>query len=387
MNTIIEYILFLGGAEGLLLTLYLLNKKENVTANRILAITLFAYSIDILYALFISKKLYLVYPQFIGLNGPLPYIYSPSIFLYTHMVSSNKKVFTTKHLFHFIPAALMILITIPFFIFIPAEAKIALMNPATKKDLSIIIFRTIIPFYGISYMVLCIKDIKRYHIRLKENFSNIEKLKLDWLIYLIIGIALVWFMEFIQIILIDILGKPENIAYQYIYLTVSVLLYFVTYKSLSQPEIFSDIKLSDNEIKEEEKTTIYKKSGLTDDKAKQYLARLIEIMQKEKPYLNSDLSLSDLSSMLEISTHNLSEIINTQLSKTFYDFVNYYRVEEVKRLMNEDKKNAYSILAIAFDAGFNSKSSFNNIFKKTTGVTPSEYRKSTNKENPLPSTD
>jgi AraC-like DNA-binding protein len=97
-------------------------------------------------------------------------------------------------------------------------------------------------------------------------------------------------------------------------------------------------------------------------------------MQSEKPYLKPNLSLSDLSLMLGISSHNLSEIINTQLKKSFYDFINSYRIEEVIRLMKEDKNEAYSILSIAFDSGFNSKSSFNMIFKKLKGQTPSHFR-------------
>lgn len=102
-------------------------------------------------------------------------------------------------------------------------------------------------------------------------------------------------------------------------------------------------------------------------------------MATQKPYLKSNLSLTDLSDLLDVSTHNLSEIINTRLNKSFYDYVNECRVEEVKKMLLDDKYKSYSILAIAYEAGFNSKSSFNTIFKKITGTTPSGYRNSSAK--------
>ncbi|NOY60505.1 MAG: helix-turn-helix transcriptional regulator, partial [Calditrichaeota bacterium] len=96
--------------------------------------------------------------------------------------------------------------------------------------------------------------------------------------------------------------------------------------------------------------------------------------QTQKPYLISDLTLPQLANMLHISAHNLSEILNTYMQKNFFDFINHYRVEEVKNKLSDPKTQHLNILAIAFDAGFNSKTSFNTIFKKYTGQTPSQFR-------------
>jgi AraC-type DNA-binding domain-containing proteins len=231
--------------------------------------------------------------------------------------------------------------------------------------------------------MLSLFEVKKYHKRLKQNFSDIEKLKLDWLIYLLIGIIIVWSFEFVQIILIELLSEPENIVFNYIYVVISVSMYAVAFKSLKQPEIFiQSYPLEKNIVEDaaassgEDKNTSYKKSGLSDEKAALLINTLGTIMSTDKPYKTANLSLNDLAEMLSITPHNLSEIINTKLNKTFYDYISAYRVEEVKQLMKEDKNEVYSILSIALDAGFNSKSAFNNIFKKTTGITPSEYRKS-----------
>jgi AraC-like DNA-binding protein len=262
------------------------------------------------------------------------------------------------------------------------EVRLTLMNPNIEKSIYIIVLRTIIPFYGITYIILSVLEAKKYHHRLKENYSNIEKLKLNWLMYLIFGIGLVWLLELIQIILIDIARKPENIAYQYIYTAVSILIYMVTYKSLKQPEVFREVELKEKEIDEElsaaEEYSSYLKSGLTEISAQKILNHLLEIMEKDKPYLKSNLSLTDLSAKLGTSTHNLSEVINTKLNRSFYDFVNNYRVNEVKKMLKDKNYDSYPVLSIAFEAGFNSKSTFNNIFKKIAGVTPTEFRRSHN---------
>lgn len=378
-----ENILFAGGSLGLLLTFFLFNKKENIFANRMLGITFLAYSLDIFYAFYTVTELYLVYPSFIGLSGPLPFVYSPALYLYAHIVCENKKRFNPRYLFHFIPLGLILLAGIIGSFIFTNEVRLELMNPYTEKNPLIIVMRTIIPFYGIAYIILSLMDVKKYHHRLKENFSDIEKLKLNWLTYLIIVIALVWLLELVQIVLIDIAGKPENIAYRYIYAAVSLVIFMVTYKSLKQPEIFSEIELREKEDElspslTELEVSSYSKSGLSETKTQEILNSLNDIMEKEKPFLKINLSLSELSTMVGVTTHNLSEVINSRLNKSFYDFVNYYRVEEVKKMLKDEKYKSYSILSVAFEAGFNSKSTFNNIFKKYAGVTPTEFRRTSN---------
>ena len=375
-------ILFAGGMFGLLITIFLFNRKDNLVPNIILAITFGAYSIDIIYAFFITQKLYLRYPYFIGLNGMLPFIYSPAIYLYAKAVSSNKKNFEANFILHFSPAIVILIASIIGFFIFNNEEKLALLNPDVPKGVFIIIMRTLIPFYGITYIVLSLIEINKYHHRLKENFSEIESLKLNWLIYLIFAMTLVWMLEFVQIFLIDVAGKPENIFYKYIYLAISLIMFLIVYRSLKQPQIFSEVNFNEaeeiNEPKNEVEESGYHKSGLTEEKINEIASSLVMIMQNDKPYLKSNLSLSDLAQQNGVSAHNLSEVINTKLNKSFYDFINYFRVEEVKKMLNNVKYENYSILSIGFEAGFNSKTSFNTIFKKFTGKTPSEYKR-TNK--------
>ena len=108
--------------------------------------------------------------------------------------------------------------------------------------------------------------------------------------------------------------------------------------------------------------------------ANEYSEQLMEYMRLEKPYLNPELTLTQLASEIDISKHHLSQIINEQFNLNFFEFINQYRVEEVKSRINDPKFENYSLLGIAFDSGFNSKSSFNRIFKRLTNQTPSQYK-------------
>jgi len=168
-----------------------------------------------------------------------------------------------------------------------------------------------------------------------------------------------------------------------IFLEVSIFVYAIGYIGMFKTEIFEQPDLRKNLIQAHEieqskgivrKDQKYQKSGLTEKKASQYLNKLKTFMENEKPYLNPDLTLNDLSEQLNISNHNLSEILNTRLKQNFFDFVNQYRVEEVKMHLADPGKDHLTLLSIGLDAGFNSKSGFNAIFKKYMSITPSEYR-------------
>ena len=98
-------------------------------------------------------------------------------------------------------------------------------------------------------------------------------------------------------------------------------------------------------------------------------------MQLEKPYLNSELSLSKLGESFGVHSNYLSQVINERENKNFYDYINGYRIDEFKRMVSDPKKKNLTLLALAFDCGFNSKSVFNNSFKKLTNQTPSEFMK------------
>ena len=120
----------------------------------------------------------------------------------------------------------------------------------------------------------------------------------------------------------------------------------------------------------------YEYSKLTSDELTAYGEKLLEYLERKKPYLDNDLKLQDIADTMGLPSYHLSQIINTQLNRNFYDLINSYRIEEAKRQLSDPDKHDLKILAIAFEAGFNSKSAFNVAFKKYTNITPSRYRQS-----------
>jgi adenylate cyclase len=117
----------------------------------------------------------------------------------------------------------------------------------------------------------------------------------------------------------------------------------------------------------------YKRTTFTKQQASEIEIKLTEVMEKEKPYINPRLSSPDLAEMIDITTNQLSQFLNEHLDKNFYDYVNSFRLKEFQQLCKNPKYSHLSILGLAYECGFNSKTTFNAFFKREVGVTPSEY--------------
>jgi AraC-like DNA-binding protein len=119
----------------------------------------------------------------------------------------------------------------------------------------------------------------------------------------------------------------------------------------------------------------YSNSGLSEEEIRLIIVKLEHVMENQKFYLDPEITMDELADTINCSRHHLSQVLNAGLQKSFYDYINGYRVEEAKILLSDIAKANYKVSSIAYDAGFNSLSAFNEVFKKLTGVTPSQYRK------------
>jgi AraC-like DNA-binding protein len=164
---------------------------------------------------------------------------------------------------------------------------------------------------------------------------------------------------------------------------ITSFIYILGYLGIRQQPVYlsmidelDEILELETNTKEEEQSSKekYVRNKLSEEVKEEYKGKLLAFLEEEKPYLQAKLSIADLSNALEIPKHFISQIINDSLGQTFYSFINSYRVKEVKKRIQEDEEDKYTLLAIAFDSGFNSKSGFNNNFKLETGMTPLEYR-------------
>lgn len=365
-------VFLLGAIHGFVLAIVLATKKVNRLSNRIMGGLMLVFSVDLAMASFIGFETHLQFPHLIGLDFAITLFYGPLLFLYTSTLISGQPKLSGKDYLNFTPFLLLLIYTLPFYL-MSGEEKIESITMDTGLNYGPRLITDLKIGINLIYVAFALVLLVRYRKRLKDNFSSLEKRNLDWLQWFILGIVILASIATITNFLSSIYGA--DVLYTNINLFgITIYVYSIGYMGLRQPEFFAKFEEQVGE-EETEATARYSKSGLDENTAKTMMEKLTEIMEKEKPYIDNELNLSQLSDAVGISTHNLTEIINTLGGKNFYDFVNSYRVEEVKQRISEKTSGNLTILAIGLESGFNSKSSFNSVFKKHTGMTPSEFRK------------
>jgi len=229
-------------------------------------------------------------------------------------------------------------------------------------------------FSGTVYILLTFKLFKRLDINIFNNFSNSVYIDLDWLRMLVLLFGVIW-TALISITVIHHVFHMFSMVFctDGLFLSLSVFVILIGYFGLKQKVIFTNESfiVTDDFSRIQTK---YSGSRLNELEEKQYAEKLLSHMESSRPYLNPDLTLPLLAVELGMSSHLLSQVINEHFKLNFFDFVNQYRVEAFKELIVNPKYKNFSFLGIAFECGFNSKSAFNRIFKKATGLTPSKYK-------------
>lgn len=374
----LNLVLLIGAAQGFLLAIIILHKYRKLFANRFLALLIGLFSL-VLLSLFMSEvRVYRKIPYLFILLDGIPLLLFPLYYLYARHLVHHSTRLTKPEWLHFLPFVLYKLYSVTDLFKSKAE-MMALIQSVESQNLHgrYMIYNWVIAIQGFLYMTVTLAILVRYSEQIKNLFSSLDKIKLNWFRNMTIGAT--------SLLIIFLAGQTFVTAgihlshfFDLTSFLFAVFLYAVGYMGLVHSEIFMEPEVAhslDSAFKKGNQTKKYQKSGLSEDKAQTIEKDLIQLMEKEKPYVDSGLTLTQLAGRLEISPHNLSEVINTQLQQTFFDFINNYRVEQVKTDLADPQKQQYTFLALALEAGFNSKSSFNSIFKKHTGVTPSEYRK------------
>ncbi|WBV57838.1 helix-turn-helix domain-containing protein [Chryseobacterium daecheongense] len=232
-------------------------------------------------------------------------------------------------------------------------------------------FIGLILFQAVFYTGLSYFTIRKHQKRIQQFSANTEGINLNWLEYIILILLIINIVYVIYNLFYDStsLNAFINIAFL-------LVVYFVAYYSLKQKEIYPvEEKQRDELISINDENEEIKRKLISDEELSRLKTKLENVMEKEKLYLDSELNLIKLAEHLSVSTHHLSYVINTGFQKNFFQFINEYRIEHAKKLLKNNETNKLSILGIAFESGFNSKTSFNTTFKKFTDQTPSEFKK------------
>ncbi len=217
------------------------------------------------------------------------------------------------------------------------------------------------------FLILTRKEINRFVEQLKKNISNIDQALINWLKTTWIGVLLILIIctSFLFLLFTYTPLYRRHLDYIYV-LPMSLLVYAISYKlaGVHWPKATIETGIGNK----------YKKSKLTAIEAEKYKKRLNVLLMEQKLYLNKELRLIDLSARLNIPNHRLSQVLNQHMDISFYDLINRCRVMEAKKMIQSSPQ--LTLLQIAYDAGFNNKTSFVNAFKKFEGQTPSSFMKS-----------
>jgi AraC-like DNA-binding protein len=374
------------------LAVILASKKRNSIANKLLAAAMLAFTLELLTTVYHDRAIDEVWPHFIGVTYPFPFLFSPLLYLYAKTVSEGGHVFHKAYLLHFIPVALVVVYMIPFYAQGGAGKLALLHQPDGHPWMQSLTLINYVKFgYSFVYLVVIVRMLIRHRERIKDTFSSVEHLNLTWLRHMMIGGAAMWGVALVFFVI----GRfhegatldPIEGYDDYVAVGMAMFVYAMGYLGLRQPEIFTPRMPEHRPARADaaapqaepgsppsvEKPR-YARSGMDPKDAERRVEDLLAVMERDRPFTRSDLTLQDLADVLSLSPHNLSEVINTQLEKNFYDFVNGYRVEEAQRRLADPDQDHLTVLAIGLDAGFNSKSSFNAVFKKHAKMTPSQYR-------------
>lgn len=353
---LLKIILLLSFGQAVTFSLLLLFKqKGDVSANRILAVFLIVMVVPLwneyVHTLPQSFHMLVLQPKFFY----IPFLYGPLLYLYTLSLTKSRKISLLYILLLLVgPVFGSVFITVHFYFY------------QFSQFTWYILFMLVNVQIGLCLLASWLR-LKQHNNDLKQNLSNIEKAKLDWLKSLIYSYGLLLVLG----VMLSTSKLFSLASFDLLYFLVSlgdaVFIFFVGFYGLSQPEIYFEDKF----IKANGK---YDNSSLSKLKRVALINSLNELMHTQELYLDNEISLQSLSKKLNVTSHHLSQALNQQLNKNFYDYINTARVQKAKKMLSDSGFQKVAIIDIAYQVGFNNKTSFNNAFKKQTQLTPSQYR-------------
>lgn len=340
----------------------LLGKRNKLLPDKLLAVWMFFIALHLtLFYLYQTGDIFAA-PFLLGIDLPLPVVHGVFLYLYVAAVTDQLPSRRWTLLLHGVPAAAMYLYLISFYI-LPSDEKFFIYaNRGVGFEPFIAVRSVVVLLSGILYVVWSAILLRRHRRRILNEFSYQHAIDLQWLRVLTWGMGAIWCL---------VMLRNETVLFT----GVAVFVILIGFFGVRQRRIFGDHeKAAPVEARgQEPEREKYAKSGLSKEASEALYANLQRLMTEEAVFKKSDLSVDDLASRLGVHPNHVSQIINEREGRNFYDFVNQYRLEAFKQAVADPRNRHLRLLSIAFDCGFNSKSSFNRYFKKVTGKTPSEY--------------
>lgn len=362
-----------GSAIFLAFLVITVRRSTNTIANRWLGAFLLELGLFILDDSLAVFGVYESYPPLIGwFNLPL-FALAPSLFLTVSQFVSVGRRFRSRDIWHFVPFLLFFLLSLPFLLSSDAIKLEVLASSYKPMDWSDKILFFMVVVQMVAYLFFSLQKLRKHRKNLENITAAPDEAGLNWLLYFlygVIGMVMIWFAE--------LFVWPTGADAGWYSIAYFAAVYLLGFFALRQKEVFPFSKNDEEEVRVimEENTDWVgvRRSLFAAEKLEKLKSHLLEKLETEKPYLDPELNLPGLAHHLKLSVHEMSELVNAGFGENFAQFVNRYRVEESKRLLHSEKHAHLSMVGIAFEAGFNSKTAFNTAFKKLAGMSPTEYK-------------
>ncbi|MFP4288346.1 MAG: helix-turn-helix domain-containing protein, partial [Bacteroidales bacterium] len=375
---IMNIILIVGFSQALILSFLIFLKKGKNLSDFFLGSLFIVFGITLFlgYAELYNRQNNYPYPALMNTSAPLILLHGPILWMYIKSLTSQRFRWKGIYLLHFIPFLFALILLWATNYSLPAKERILLeTSEAFKNQISFPFLVALIALSTQGYFIWGIVMIHQYQKKIRTYFSNVSQIDLKWLKFLLI--SSVFFYAFNSgLYILDIFthwfsyNTMQTLAYSF----SSVFILVLGFYGHSQTDLFRSqpINVELSAPKRAEEPESLQNQTLT-KRDQEFINHLLSFMQNKKPHLNPDLTLADLSRQTDVSMDYLSYILNKQIHKSFFDFVNHYRIKEFKTRCQHGLDHKYTIMGVAYESGFNSKATFNRVFKKQTGLTPGQY--------------
>lgn len=340
------------------------NKRGNITANRFVAVLLLAFVILIVRQSLEVELEHTAASFFYFLSQGVLFLIGPSIYFHFQSLA-NKSVSTRTMLMHY---SWFLLVTIGLMILFGYREQLIRINVTQSLKVALFCFITFQIGHLIYYLIISRKEIRNYEFKYGQYHTATSRINLRWMKGLIRIMALFSILVLTMYFLILSGGyySFNNNADLLFLLAVGLIIIRIVVTSWRQPEVSSGIYREENK---------YKNSPLSTKESVVLKEKLDRLVIEEQVFKSPELNLNQLAQSLDVPSYILSQLINQEYNKNFFNFINDFRIEFALQKISNGDLNTLTLAGVAYESGFNSKSTFNRAFKKKMGCTPKEYSK------------
>lgn len=367
-------ILVIAAFQALLLAFLLFAKKHKGHEDYILSgyFLISAITILLAYLEIVNRNNGFPFPWLTNTSVPPIMLLGPLIWLYVKSLTKQNFRLKWIYILLLIPFVFVLTLFIVKFYILPQADKISIDSTESfRSDYVFPLVSALIAISNIGYTTWGIVLIERYRRNIKSYFSHTDTIDLAWLKFFLVS-TLISYIAISGLYIADsVVGLMDYNSLQVLgYGIVSVFVLILGFYGLKNGSVFSSLQVK---VDVERKLNVGETAAPLRDDEQQFVGKLLAEMNEKKHYQNPEITLAKLSDEMKVTPEYLSGILNGRLNMNFFDFINHYRIEDFKKRCKDPAHKNLTLIAIAYDCGFNSKATFNRVFKKNVGCTPSEY--------------